>query len=97
MEALDSNKACRYDKISTRMLKICGNSICKLLEIIYEECFNVGVLLLEWKNGNIVPIYRKGDKQYLKNYRPLSLLSIWGKIMEKFIFDKCSSFLLKTN
>ena len=42
MQALDSKRARGHDKISTCMLKICGNSICKPLEIFYEECLNVG-------------------------------------------------------
>ena len=50
-----------------------------------------------WKNGNIVPIRKKGDKEILKNYRPISLLPICGKIFEKLIFNELFNFLLANN
>ena len=51
----------------------------------------------EWKKGNIAPCYKKGDKQNLKNYRPVSLLSICGKFFERPIFDEMFSFFLDNN
>ena len=60
------------------MLKICGNDICKPLELIFKEVLTTGVFPPEWKKGNIVPCYKKSDKQNIKNYRPFSLLPICG-------------------
>ena len=51
----------------------------------------------EWNKGNIFPIHKKRDKQVLKNYRPVSLLPIYGKVFERVIFNKMFSFLLKNN
>ena len=52
----------------------------------------------EWKKGNIVRIHRKGDKQNIKNYQPVSLLPICGKIFERLIGfqpgDSCINQLL---
>ena len=48
----------------------------------------------EWKKGNIVPCYRKDYKQNFKNYRPVSLLPICGKIFERLIFNEMFSFFL---
>ena len=56
------------------MLKICGDTICKTLELIFKQALTIGVFPSEWKKGNIVFCYKKGDKQNLKNYRPVSLL-----------------------
>ena len=50
-----------------------------------------------WKNGNIVPIHKKGDKQILKNYRPVSLLPICGEIFERLIFNDLFNFFLENN
>ena len=55
-------------------------------------CIEIGVFLSEWKKGNIVPIYKKGDKQALENYRPVSLLPICGKILERLMFNKMFNF-----
>ena len=97
IRGLDPNKAHSQDKISIRMLKIYGSSICKPLEIIYKEFCSLGLFTLDWKKGNIAPIHKKGDNQSLKNYQPVSLLLVCGKILEKLIFDKRSNFLLKIN
>ena len=40
-----------------------------------------------WKLANVIPIFKKGDKQLIKNYRPLSLLLICGKMFETAIFN----------
>ena len=41
-----------------------------------------------------MPIHKKGDKQTLKNYRPVSLLPICGKIFERLIYNKMFGFFL---
>ena len=70
------------------MLKICGSAIYKPLAIIFKQCVDTGIFPSEWKKGNIVPIHKKGDKQTLKNYRPVSLLPICGKILEQLMFNE---------
>ena len=76
---LDLNKAHSYNNISIVMMKVRGPSIYKPLEKFLNQCLETGVFPSEWKKHNIVPIHIKGDKQTLKNYRPVSLLSICGK------------------
>ena len=84
-----------HDNISIRMLKICGPSIYKPLEIIFNQCLETGVFLSEWKKGNIVSIHKKGDKQILKNYCPVSLLPICGKILERLMFNEMFEFFIE--
>ena len=49
--------------ISIRMLKLCGKSICKPLDLIFKSCMKQGKVSTEWKKASIVPIHKKGDKQ----------------------------------
>ena len=51
----------------------------------------------ECKKGNIVSCYKKGDRQNLKVYRPVSPLSICGKIFNRLIFNEMFSFFLANN
>ena len=90
--SLNPNKAHDHDSISIRMLKICGNTICKPLELIFKHALSTGVFPPERKKGNIVPCYKKGDKQNIKNYRPVSLFPICGKFFERLIFNEMFSF-----
>ena len=70
------------------MLKICGDSVCLPLEMIFKQTLLTGVFPSVWKKGNIVPIHKNGDKQNIKNYRPVSLLPICGKIFERVVFNE---------
>ena len=46
-----------------------------------------------WKKSNICPIHKKGDKQVINNYRPLSLLPICGNVFETLIFNSVYEYL----
>ena len=95
--SLNPNKAHGHDNISIRLLKICDHTICKSLELIFKQALTTGVFLSEWKKGNILLCYKKGDKENIKNYRPVSLLPIWRKCFERLIFNEMFSFFLANN
>ena len=67
IKKLDPNKAHGHDMISIRMLKLCGDSIWKPLEIIFKNCLKEGIFPNEWKKANVVPIHKKNDEQILSN------------------------------
>ena len=64
----------KLDDISIRMLKLSQKSILKPLKLIFENCLRTRLFPDQWKKANIVPIHKKGGKQLIKNYRPVSLL-----------------------
>ena len=94
---IDSNKAHGHDMISIRMLELCGDLICKPLELIFKTCLRNGRFPLEWKRANVVPIHKKGDEQTIKNYRPVSFLPICWKIFERLLYDTILDFFSKNN
>ena len=59
IQNLDSNKAYGHDNISIPVLKICGDSVYKPLEIIFRQALLIGDFPSEWKKGNIVPVHKK--------------------------------------
>ena len=59
IQNLDSEKARDFDRINIQMLKICGLSICKTLEIIFKSCLESGIFPLEWKKANTVPVHKR--------------------------------------
>ena len=85
---LDPNKAHCHDVLSIRMIKLCGNTICKPLSIIFNDCLNEGKFPHEWKKANVVSVHKKGNKQSLKNYRPIFLLPICSKIFQRLIYNE---------
>ena len=67
------------------------------LKLIFQACLESGKFPNEWKKANVVPVHKKGDKQILKNYRPISLLPIAGKIFERLLYDKMFEFFIANN
>ena len=94
---LDPNKAHGHDMLSIRMIELCGNSICKPLSIIFKDCLSEGKIPHEWKKANVVPVHKKGNKQSLENYRPISLLPICSKIFERLIYNEMFTFFTENN
>ena len=97
VRALNINKAHGHDDISIRMIKICDKSLLKPLIILFENSTKSSCYPDIWKRSNIIPVHKKNDKQLVNNYRPISLLPIFGKILEKVIFDRIYGFLLEEN
>ena len=95
--SLNPNKAHGHDKIGLHMFKICGDTICKSLELIFKQPLTTGIFPSEWRKGNIVPCYKKGNKQNLKNSRPVFLLPICRKRFERLKYVmKCLVFFWLT-
>ena len=84
IRSLDCNKAHGWDNLSISMAKICDSGIVKPLCLIYEKKYDDRNI---WIKANVLPVHKKESRQIKKNYRPISLLSIYGKIFKKVIFD----------
>ena len=97
IQALDINKAHGWDKVSIRMIKICSESLLKPLINIFSYSLSLGKFPSDWKKANVVPVYKKGDKSVIKNYRPVSLLPIFSKLYEKCIYDTLYNYFESKN
>ena len=54
---------------------------------LFNKSLRLGYLPEDWKLANIVPVFKKDDKEQAENHRPISLLSIVSKVMERCIFN----------
>ena len=66
------------------------------LNFIFVSCLETGQFPSDWKKAN-VPVFKKGDQQLLKNYRPMSLLPIIGNIFERFLYNQMFEFLIRND
>ena len=87
IRSLNPDKAHGWDDISVRMIKLCDKALVFPLKLIFENCLRKGVFPEKWKIANVVPVHKKNEKNLKENYRPISLLPIFGKILEKLMFD----------
>ena len=92
---LDSSKEHGWDNISIRMIKLCGKSIATPLKLIFKSMLEEGTFPDDWKRSNVVPVHKKEDRNLIKNYRPISLLPIFSKILERLIFNSIFNYFIK--
>ena len=92
-----TNKTPGPDKISPRILKEAKKELVKPLSILFNKSLSTRKVPDDWKLANVTPIFKKGDKSQTRNYRPISLTSVVGKLMETVLRDKVVAFLESNN
>ncbi|CAM4661454.1 unnamed protein product [Lepidochelys olivacea] len=85
LEKLDDHKSMGSDVLHQRVLKELVDVIAEPLATIFENSWPSGEVPDDWKKANVVPIFKKGKKEDPGNYRPVSLTSVPGKIMEQVL------------
>jgi len=93
--SLKSNKSSGPDGISCRLIKENAYLLCEPLCYIYNLSLSSGVVPEKFKLAKVVPIYKKGAITQTCNYRPISLLNIFNKLLEKVVYHRLFTFLNK--
>lgn len=89
---LDPSKASGADGISPRILKSCALPLCSPIHHLFSLCLTKHLWPSEWKLHRITPLYKSKDRTSVSNYRPISLLCIISKVLERLIYDKIKRF-----
>jgi len=86
-----------YDEIPTSILKISLPYITSWLIYLCNKSMSSGIFPTWLKFSQVAPIFKKGDKDKLTNYRPISLLTSFSKIFEKVIYKRLDNHMIFNN
>ncbi|CAB4042706.1 Hypothetical predicted protein, partial [Paramuricea clavata] len=90
LQNLDPSKAHGPDGLPSRILKECAHQLAPSLHYLFTKSLKISQVPAEWKLANIIPIHKKGNKDHVENYRPISLLSIVSKTLERCVLNHIS-------
>ena len=93
INSLDAKKGSGPYSIPGDVLKALKANLCHPLKSIINMSFATGIYPDQLKTAKVIPIFKKGDKLLVSNYRPISLLSNINKIFEKLVYSRLYSFL----
>ena len=93
IQSLDSDKASGCDGISTKMLKGTARSVAEPLTKLFNKSICLGHFPNSWKISSVVPIPKTSQIKEASNYRPISLLPVVSKLIERHIHKEISIHL----
>ena len=91
LSSLNVAKATGPDNLPAIILKNCADALAPSLTVFFNASFSTGLYLTEWKQANIPPIYKKGNRSEVENYRQVSLLPIVSKVQERCVAKRLVS------
>ena len=97
IDKLDNNKSTGPNSIPVDILKYNKDIFSMIFSRIANLSFNHGIFPEALKIAKVVPIFKSGNSMECSNYRPISLLSVVSKILEKLVHKRIYSFFNKNN
>ena len=93
LKAVDPKKATGPDDVSAQVLKHCAFELSGPLTKVFRACLMENIWPSVWKEARVVPIHKKSSRNDPRNYRPISLLSVVGKVLERIVAEAITQHL----
>ena len=97
IDKLNCSKSAGPDGIHSKIIKECAYIFSIIFCIIFQKSMKDGVLPVQWKEGCVRALFKKGQKNVCSNYRPVSLTSVVCKLLESLIRDAILDYLESNN
>lgn len=97
LKSLKRSKATGFDDLPPNLIKDSAEMISKPMAFIVNFSLKTGVMPTEWKIALIKPLHKSGEGANPDNYRPISILPVLSKIMEKAVHNQLSEYLESNN
>ena len=93
LSSIDIKKCTGVDDISPRILKLSAQHITPIITKICNQSIKSNIFPQQWKTGIVSPLFKKGATYDPGNYRPISVLPILSKVLERHVFNHLYEFL----
>ena len=93
LEKLDTKKSTGLDNSPSRMLKMAAGVLAPSLAFLFNQLISFGIVPTEWKLARVTPIFKKGKRQDVNNYRPISIVPSVAKVFKRIIYDQFFKYL----
>lgn len=97
IKKMKSSYSTSFDNFSSKLVKGIVDLIADPLAHVFNSSLSDGTVPSPLKIAKVIPLFKSGDKSKFSNYRPISLLPTFSKILEKIVFYRLTSFLNKNN
>ncbi len=97
IQGLSASKSCGVDGLTARLIKSCGEVIYEPLTHIFNRSFITGIFPGICKTARVTPLYKDGPHNDCTNYRPISVLLILSKVMERLAHDRLYEYVTDNN
>ena len=97
IQNLDPNKANGHDMLRIRYVKLCGKSVCKPLDLMFQFCMKHGEFPTKWKKANVVPVHKKVTNRFLRTIKLYLYFRFAEKSLNAFCIIDCMSISLRMN
>ena len=94
---LHPNKSAGFDEISPKIIKLACPFIAQPLTEIFNSSLVTGIFPDQMKIARVIPLFKSEDRTLVNNYRPISVLPVFSKILEKIIYKRLNSYLNNYN
>ncbi|XP_065663014.1 uncharacterized protein LOC136085618 [Hydra vulgaris] len=94
---LKNNKSAGFDKINVNVVKSVYHIIEPLLFHIFNLSFKTGIVPEKLKIARITPVFKSGDDSIISNYRPISILPCFSKLLERIMYNRLFNYLSENN
>ena len=82
--------------MQSRMLKIAAGVLAPYLAFLFNQSISSGIVPTEWQLARATPIFKKGKRQDVNNYWPISIIPAVAKVFERIIYDQFFNILMTT-
>ena len=94
---MSTNKATGMDQLSIKLVKLAAPLITHAMTVMFNKSTALGTFPCEWKISKVTPVYKSGVREVMNNSRPISVISIVAKAVEKLVYNQLYEYFINND